>query len=153
MEGNTYRFLLRGKPAADNHTEFTAWFFAPEEGHWRLIASWSRPRTQTWLTGLHSFLENFDPGQGDKTRQVLFTHEWVADGAGNWSPVNRARFTGDNTARKGYRLDYAGGILGDAFFLKNAGFFNDRVPLDTWFERPAPAAAGQKPEVDLSHLP
>lgn len=150
--GNTYRFLLRGKPLDDTHTAFTAWFFAPEDGYWWLIASWSRPRTHTWLTGLHSFLENFDPEQGDKTRMVLFSHEWVGDAQGNWAPVDRVRFTGDNTARKGYRLDYAGGVRENAFFLKNAGFFNDRVPINTWFNRLRASTEG-RPNVDLSRLP
>jgi hypothetical protein len=150
--GDTYRFLLRGKPLDDTHTAFTAWFFAPEDGYWRLIASWSRPRTHTWLTGLHSFLENFDPEQGDKTRLVLFSHQWVGDAQGNWAPVDRARFTGDNTARKGYRQDYAGGVRENAFFLKNAGFFNDRVPMNTWFNRPRTSTEG-RPNVDLSKLP
>ena len=74
--GNTYRFLLRAEPApatpgstpplpqaipAHSHTRYTAWFFAPETGHWLLIASWDRPATHTWLTHLHSFLENFEP--------------------------------------------------------------------------------------------
>lgn len=150
--GNTYRFLLEARPADSNRTAFTAWFYAPEEGRWRLIASFSRPQTHTWLTGLHSFLENFDPGAGDKTRYVLFNHQWIADSTGHWTPVRRARFTGDNTARKGYRLDYAGGVLDSAFFLKNAGFFSDRVPLDTWFERPA-AADEVAPTLDPGKLP
>ncbi|TDW96920.1 DUF3472 domain-containing protein [Dinghuibacter silviterrae] len=135
--GNTYRFLLKAQPQDDGHTAFTAWFYAPEEGHWRLIASFSRPQTRGWLTGLHSFLENFEPNQGDKTRYVLFNHQWIGDDQGHWTPLHQARFTGDNTARKGYRLDYAGGVMDGAFFLKNAGFFNERVALDTRFERPA----------------
>jgi hypothetical protein len=148
--GNTYHFLLKAQPGDSNRTDFTAWFYAPEEGHWRLIASFSRPQTHSWLTGLHSFLENFDPEAGDKTRYVLFNNQWIADAPGHWTPVYRARFTGDNTARKGYRLDYAGGVLDGAFFLKNAGFFSARVPLDTWFERPA---AATPPDVDLTKLP
>ena len=43
--GNTYRFLLRGKPTTDNYTIYTAYFFAPEENQWRLIASFKRPKT------------------------------------------------------------------------------------------------------------
>ena len=150
--GHTYRFLLRAQPLDESHTSFTAWFYAPEEGHWRLIASFNRPQTHAWLTGLHSFLENFEPDQGDKTRYVLFNHQWICDDQGHWTPLYRARFTGDNTARKGYRLDYAGGVLDGAFFLKNAGFFSDRVPLDTWFERGANPGA-EPPQVDLAELP
>jgi hypothetical protein len=150
--GQTYRFLLRARPLPNRYTEFTAWFYAPELGQWRLIASFSRPQTRVWLTGLHSFLENFDPEQGNRTRYVLFNHQWVADENGVWTSIHRARFTGDNTARKGYRLDYAGGVLNQSFQLRNAGFFNDLVPLNTWFERPL-VSPEEKPEVDLSKLP
>ncbi len=150
--GNTYRFLLRAQPGDSGHTTFTAWFYAPEQGHWRLIASFSRPRSQPWLTGLHSFLENFDPDQGDKSRYVLFNHQWIRDDQGHWATVYRARFTGDNTAHKGYRLDYAGGVMDGSFFLKNAGFFSNNVPLNTPFERPA-SAMETEPLVDLSALP
>jgi hypothetical protein len=151
--GNTYRFLLRALPEDHGYTEFTAWFFAPELGHWQLIASFRRPQTQSWLKGLHSFLENFDPEQGDKSRYVLFNHQWVADSQGHWTPVTRARFTGDNTARKGYRLDYAGGLMDGAFFLKNAGFFAQRVALNTWFDRTSPGSAGAPDKASASSAP
>lgn len=149
--GHTYRFLLHASPAAHNYTSFTAWFFAPEEGRWRLIASFSRPQTRTWLTGLHSFLENFEPQQGTYERYGLFGHQWVRDDEGNWISLNRVRFTADNTARKGYRLDYAGGVKGQAFYLRNGGFFNDYTPVGSFFERPADSAA-DKPIIGFSTL-
>jgi len=149
--GNTYRFLIHAQPGEHNKTQFTAWFFAPEEGKWRLIASFLRPQTHTWLTGLHSFLENFEPANGDKTRYVLFDHQWIRTDQGQWISLTKARFTGDNTARKGYRMDYAGGVKGNAFFLQNCGFFSNYTPLDSWWERhPAPNDA--PPEIDFTHL-
>jgi hypothetical protein len=158
--GRSYRFLLHAKPADRGYTEFTAWFYAPEEGRWRLIASFSRPQTQTWLSNLHSFLENFEPEQGGHERYVLFNHQWIRDTAGLWIPLNRARFTVDNTGRKGYRMDYAGGVRGDqaggargsAFYLRNDGFFNDYTPAGVWLERKADASA-QPPAIDLIKLP
>ena len=136
--GNTYRFLLRAEPQANNHTRFTAWFYPPEQGRWRLVASWDRPATRTWLTHLHSFLENFEPEQGDRDRSAYYGNQWIADSAGHWTPLTRARFTGDNTARKGYRHDYQGGLHGYTFFLHNGGFFDTYTPLDSWFDRPPP---------------
>lgn len=149
--GKTYRFLLHAQPMEHQVTEFTAWFFAPEEGKWRLIASFRRPQTHTWLTGLHSFLENFEPANGDVTRYALYDHQWVRTEEGKWIPLRRALFTGDNTARKGYRMDYAGGIRANSFFLQNCGFFSDFTPLDTWFTRPAPPNEAP-PDIDLDHL-
>jgi len=148
--GNTYKFLVRAKPVANNHTEFTTWFFAPELNKWQLIASFSRPQTQTYLKGLHSFLENFDPEQGTITRKVLFTNQWVADENGKWIPINSAHFTNDATAMKGYRMDYAGGVDGNAFYLKNCGFFNNYTIRNTEFQRPV---VGKAPDIDLDKLP
>jgi hypothetical protein len=165
--GHSYGFLLHAKPAGRGYTEFTAWFYAPEEGHWRLIASFRRPQTQSWLTNLHSFLENFEPEQGGHERDVLFNHQWIRDTAGHWISLNRARFTVDNTGRKGYRMDYAGGIRADypggirdsaggvggsAFYLRNDGFFNDYTPAGIWLERKADANA-RAPAIDLIQLP
>ena len=151
IAGNTYRFLLRAQPQAENHTRFTAWFYAPEQGRWQLVACWDRPATHTWLTHLHSFLENFEPEQGDKDRLAYYGNQWVADSTGRWTQLTHARFTGDNTARKGYRHDYAGGLHGHAFFLHNGGFFDTYTPLDSWFERPATNASS--PPVDPANLP
>jgi len=149
--GNTYRFLIHVQPQEHDQTAFTAWFFAPEENKWRLIASFLRPQTHTWLTHPHSFLENFDPERGNKTRYVLFDHQWVRDEKGKWIALRQALFTGDNTARKGYRMDYAGGIKGKAFFLQNCGFFSNYTPLDTQWERLTDPKE-TPPDIDFDHL-
>lgn len=148
--GNTYKFLLKGEPDQQNNTIYTAYFFAPEENEWMLIASFKRPKTNTYLKRLHSFLENFIPEQGDKERRVLFGNQWIADANGNWIELNKAAFTFDNTAAKGYRMDYAGGIEQGRFFLKNCGFFNSYTPYRSLFERPKSNA---RPEIDFDNLP
>jgi hypothetical protein len=148
--GNTYKFLLKGEPDNHNNTAYTAWFFAPEKNEWLLIASFKRPKTNTYLKRFHSFLENFIPEQGDKERRVLFGNQWIADANGNWIELNKAGFTYDNTGAKGYRMDYAGGVENRQFFLKNCGFFNRYTPYKSSFERPKKNA---KPEIDFSKLP
>lgn len=148
--GNRYHFLLQGVPAADNYTNYTAYFFAPEENQWRLIASFSRPKTSTYLTRFHSFLENFIPNTGNITRKAYYLNQWVRNKEGNWFAVNKARFTGDATAQKGYRMDYAGGIEGGKFFMKNDGFFSESTPLRSEFTLPkVPDVA---PVIDLGAL-
>jgi len=147
--GNTYRFLVHAKPDGKDRTEYTAYFYAPETGKWQLIASFSRPKTNTYLKHLHSFLENFDPEQGIYTREVHFNNEWICDSTGKWIELTKARFTGDNTAVKGYRMDYAGGVQGDHFYLKNCGFFNKYTPRNIFFERPS---GNKKPDVDLNTI-
>ncbi len=148
--GNTYKFLMHAKPDGNNHTIYTAYFFAPEVGKWQLIASFSRPQTNTYLKHLHSFLENFEPEQGTITRKVFFNNEWIADETGKWTELNKAKFTIDNTGLKGYRMDYAGGTADGAFYLKNCGFFNNYTERNTVFERPL---TGKMPDVKLDMLP
>jgi len=146
----TYKFLLKGEPMGNNTTTYTAYFFAPEKSEWLLIASFRRPQTTTWLKGFHSFLENFIPEQGDKNRQVFFGNQWIADANGHWTELTKAIFTYDATAKAGYRVDYAGGVRSNQFFLKNCGFFSDYTPYGSVFER---NATQQQPVIEWDKLP
>lgn len=145
-----YRFLLKGEPAGNNFTDFTAYFFAPELGKWELIASFRRPNTNTYLTGLYSFLENFRPEYGATNRKVWFTNQWVGDIKGNWYELTEAKLTADTTARKGARLDYIGGSNETYFYLQNCGFFNGNTNLDIYFKR---KPTGNMPRINLNALP
>lgn len=148
--GTTYRFLLKGEPDGNNNTIYTAYFFIPETNSWKLIASFKRPYTDTYLRRLHSFLENFIPEQGDQERQVLFGNQWICDANNKWHELNEAVFTYDNTAAKGYRMDYAGGVLKNQFFLRNCGFFNHYTPYQSRFKRPI---KGSPPSINFDELP
>lgn len=148
--GTTYRFLLKGVPVDANSTDYTAYFYAPEQGEWKLIASFRRPHTSSWLKRPHSFLENFSTQTGFISRKGYYSNQWVRDSGGEWHEMTRARFTADATARKGSRLDYAGGVEGGRFFMKNCGFFDETTKIDTWFERPSGKV---EPNIDLDLLP
>ncbi|MEY4049590.1 MAG: hypothetical protein RL262_424 [Bacteroidota bacterium] len=148
--GTTYQFLLRGQPQSDNSTIYTAYFFAPEKNKWMLIASFKRPKTNTYLKNLHSFLENFITETGDKTRMAIYGNPWVRDTNGVWTAISSAKFTADKTARKQFRLDYAGGVKGNAFFLKNCGFFFPAITIDSQFNINKPTIA---PVIDFEKLP
>lgn len=148
--GNTYKFLLHGQPDADSTTTYTAYFFAPELNKWQLIASFKRPQTKTYLKRFHSFLENFIPEYGDITRKVFFGNQWIGDKNGNWIALKSATFTTDNTGNVGYRKDYAGGVDGNKFYLRNCGFFNDFTQPKTSFNR---TGESKKPTVDFTNLP
>ncbi|WP_236021432.1 DUF3472 domain-containing protein [Algoriphagus oliviformis] len=149
VAGNTYRFLNSVEPDGKGNTVYTAYFFAPERGEWMLIASFLRPQTDTWYKRPHSFLENFIPESGHLERRVFFDKQWVADAEGNWTELTEAKFTGDDIARRGYRKDLAGGSDSGRFYLKNGGFFDAAVPLQSMHERPG---TGEHPEVDLARL-
>ncbi|MEO6931289.1 MAG: DUF3472 domain-containing protein [Chitinophagaceae bacterium] len=146
-----YKFLLHALPDEDRMTTtYTAYIFAPELNKWKLIASFKRPQTNTYLKRLHSFLENFIPEQGDKERRVLFGNQWIKTSAGRWTELIHADFTFDNTALKGYRMDYAGGLENNMFFLKNCGFFNKYTAYKTGFER---RRTNNPPLISLEALP
>ncbi|MCP4604875.1 MAG: DUF3472 domain-containing protein [Proteobacteria bacterium] len=146
----TYRFLLKGQPLGNDSTEFTAYFYAPEIGKWELIARFRRPKTDTHLTRMHSFLENFITATGQFSRKGLYGNQWIYDTAGHWYELTQARFTADATARKENRLDYSGGVEGNRFFMKNCGFFNERSDIGTVFTR---KPTEKSPDIDFSQLP
>ena len=136
-----YKFLLRGQPQPDNSTIYTAYFFATDENKWMLIASFKRPKTNTYLKNLHSFLENFIPETGDQTRMAIYGNQWVRDNSGKWTAISSAKFTADQTARKRFRLDYEGGEKGNTFYLKNCGFFFPNTIIDSQFNINQPSMA------------
>lgn len=145
----TYKFLLRAQPVENNYTNYTAYFYAADQKKWLLIASFSRPATNTYLKKLHSFLENFDPETGYISRKVFYQNQWIKTNTGDWQPLTKMIFTGDATANKGYRLDYDGGEENGKFYLRNCGFFNNNAALKTIFFH-LPSA--KIPNVDLSAL-
>jgi hypothetical protein len=148
--GTTYRFITRARPDGNGGSDYSAWFFAPETGKWRYIATWKRPAISTYLTGVHSFLENFIDTLGYTERRVQFGNQWARNASGTWSEVTAGRFTGDATATNAQRMDYAGGLENGKFYLHNGGFFADYVQTSQNFTRPA---TGQAPTVDVNALP
>lgn len=149
--GNTYRFLTRGRPGENGSTLYSAWFFAEELGDWKFVATWKRPAAtgNGYLKRNHSFLENFYDNNGWMGRTATYKNQWVCNTSGVWTEVVKATFTADATARNKQRLDYAGGVEGNSFFLTNGGFFNDAVQIDKALER---AATGNKPNIDFTKL-
>lgn len=149
VAGNTYKFLNSVEPDGKGNTVYTAYFFAPEVGEWMLIASFLRPKTDTWYKRPHSFLENFIPEFGNIERRVVFDNQWAMDRDGHWIELTEAKFTGDDIAMRGYRKDFAGGSDSGKFYLKNGGFFNDPTELRSVHQR---AAKGKAPQIDFEKL-
>lgn len=148
--GETYKFLMHVKPQDDGSTAYTAYFCAPDENHWRLIAGFERPMTCTWYKHAHSFLENFIPEQGYLSRKVMFGNQWARSTDGKWTRITKAKFTHDATGGAQVRLDYQGGETDDnRFYLKMGGFFNEAVPMGTVFKC---ELSGQEPKIDFDAL-
>ena len=148
--GERCRFLMGVKPDGNGNTIYTAYFFDNNKGEWSLIASFRRPKTSTWYTGAHSFLENFNPVMGYINRKVYYANQWARTTDGRWLPVSKARFTCDTTGAKEMRLDYTGGVEGDNFFLSMGGFFDDYMEAGTYFDRKGNVT--EAPNIDFSTL-
>ncbi|KAF9481797.1 hypothetical protein BDN70DRAFT_972690 [Pholiota conissans] len=150
VAGNTYKFITRVRPDSTGSTLYSAWFFAPESNVWRYIATWKRPSTNTYQSGVHSFLENFDENRGYIGRRVRYGNQWARNLNGTWSEITTGTLTGDDTANNAQRMDYAGGLENGKFYLRNGGFFADYVALNQDFTRPA---TGIRPMVNVGTLP
>ncbi|MGY4538673.1 hypothetical protein ACVW0P_003095 [Mucilaginibacter sp. UYNi724] len=149
--GKTYAFLLEAEPnSTENTTNYTAWFKEKGSEKWLLIASFLRPKTKRYLNDLYSFVENFEPGNGDKARMAYFTNQWLGDAQGRFHSINGVTYTGDETARKNYRKDYSGGVKDGKLYLRNGGFFDDLAPLNQKF---SPKNAYDPPLIDFKTLP
>ena len=150
VAGTTYRFITRARPDGKGGSDYSAWFFAPETGKWRYIATWKRPAISTYLTRVHSFLENFIDTLGYTERRVQFGNQWARNVSGAWSEVTAGRYPGAAPATNAQRMDYAGGLENGKFYLRNGGFFAEYVKTSQNFTRPA---TGLLPSVDVSALP
>lgn len=148
--GTTYKALVGIKPDGAGNTIYTAYFFA--DGEWKLIASFSRPKTSTYYTGAYSFLENFDPTQSHKKRSVSYMNQWVRLTSGTWKELTEAKFSCDNTGVQGLRYDIYGGTNTDnkGFFLQSFGFFDEHTAYGSLFQR-QPSGNGS-PSVDFDAL-
>ena len=149
--GVTYRFLTEVKPDGKGSTVYTSWFSEKDADAWRLLASFRRPKTDTHLTGFHSFLESFSPNLGYIGRGARYGNTWVGDTEGRWSECTKARFSVDATGGGRHRLDFNGGARGDSFFMRNCGFFDDTGKPGGWFERSS--TDDQQPKVVFEKLP
>ncbi|SDD20390.1 protein of unknown function [Mucilaginibacter pineti] len=149
--GSTYAFLLGAESdSATNTTIFTAYFKDVAAGKWYLVASFKRPQKATYLTSLYSFVENFEPDNGDKIRRAYFDNQWISTTNGDWLELTQILYTADATAKANYRKDYAGGLKDGKFYLENGGFFDAFVPYNTPFSR---QPGGHKPVINLNELP
>ncbi len=147
----TYSFLTEVKPDGPDSTLYTSWFCEKDKQDWKLMASFRRPKTQTYLKRFHSFLENFNPSYGHKTRGALYGNVWVCDVDGQWHECTQARFSVDPTGGGRHRLDYNGGAKGTQFFVSNCGFFNETGKVGEIFTRES--TADQKPAIKFDELP
>lgn len=62
--GEKQRFLVTALPTDTTHTDFSGYWYHPEQMKWVLISSWCAPKEGGRLRGLHGFSENFGGNNG-----------------------------------------------------------------------------------------
>ena len=90
--GEPQRFVVTVRPDG-SFTEYTGHWFHPEKKAWQLIARFRAPKDGKWLSGLHSFSENFGGSTGHLPRKARFGPTWIRTTNGDWQELTRASFS------------------------------------------------------------
>lgn len=137
--GERQRFVVTAKPHG-THTDYSGYWFHPEERKWKLIANFRAPKDGKWLRGLYSFSENFIGANGHLRRKALFGPQWIRTSGGEWRELTEASFSHDPTG-KAHRLDRCMGVEGGQFVLQHGGFVPGFTKYGERFTRPASGKA------------
>ena len=133
--------------AAGNRSEYSGFFFVPEQKQWKHLVTFSTPTGGTLLKGYYSFVEDFRRNRVSttKTRRARFGHGWVQSATSEWQPLRKARFTAD--ANPVTNID--AGTDHDRFFLSTGGDIENKTTnLREVIELP-PAPDQNSPPNDL----
>ena len=137
--GEAQKFVVTAK-AEQTHTDYSGYWFHPEQKKWLLIASFRAPKDGKWLRGLYSFSENFSGNNGHLPRKALFGPQWIRTSGGDWKEVTEASFSHDGTGKEN-RLDRFMGVERGLFFLAHGGFGPGFTKYGEKFTRPATGIA------------
>lgn len=149
VTGNTYKMLVHAE-AAGTHTLFTAWYYAPENGAWKLLAEWDKSKTNGQLLGgLYSFVENF-VSNGQNYFKARYGNQWVRTKNGNWIEITQASFSTTASDAAHQRYDIGAGIETNMMYMYSGGFRQVGNSVGVTYTRPS---SGSAPSVNLSTLP
>ncbi len=119
--GQTYKLLIGAKAAGD-HTIYTAYYFAPENKEWRLIAEWDQSKNGgKLLSGLYSFVENFG-SNGNDYFKADYGNQWICTTSGTWIELNKCTLTSTASKEKHPVFDYSAGVENNKFYMFTGGF-------------------------------
>ncbi len=113
-----YRFMVTSRVDGDR-TEYTGYFFVPEDKAWKKLVTFSTITGGKAMRGFYSFVEDFkrDRVSTTKLRQARFGHGWVKQSENGWQPIQVARFTADSNPVE----NISAGMDKDYFFLATGG--------------------------------
>ena len=133
--GEKQRFTVTAIPTDKTHTDYSGYWFHPEQQKWMLISAWHANQEGGRLKGLYSFSENFGGHNGHLLRKARFGNQWIRTPDGQWTELNTASFSHDPTGRED-RFDRFMGLENGEFFLSHGGFLDGHTEYGTLFERP-----------------
>ena len=146
--GEPQKFLVTAS-VEGKFTDYTGYWFHPEQKAWQLIARFHAPEDGNYLHGLYSFSENFGGDTGHLLRKARFGNQWIQTRDGTWTELVTAGFSHDGTGKEA-RLDRFMGVEDGQFFLSHGGFVEGFTSYGTRFNRPA---ANVPPDLKLPAVP
>lgn len=145
--GETYRFLVTAE-VKDEFTDFTNWFYHPEQKEWLKLVTFARKNKGKLLSGYNSFVEDFRRNRVSTkyTRRAEYGPVWIKTVEGEWKQLTTAKFTGDGNPV----VNIDSGMSQDQrFFLATGGEIeNKTVKLNDKMTVAKPAAERPKMPVD-----
>ena len=116
--GETYRFLVTARVNGER-TEYSGFFYMPEEKAWTRLVTFSTITGGKSLRGYYSFVEDFkrDGISATKVREASYGNGWVRNLSGQWAALTQARFTADSNPA----MNINAGTDGERFFLATGG--------------------------------
>ncbi len=123
--GDTYRFLATARPDGETRAAYSGYFFVPEKKEWKHLVTFSTITNGTLLKGYYSFVEDFRRNKVSTTKQrrANFGNGWVKSAKGDWSSLDKARFTAD--ANPVVNID--AGVTGGRYFLATGGDITNKT--------------------------
>jgi len=146
--GETQKFFVSAS-VEGKFTDYTGYWFHPEQKAWQLIARFHAPQDGNYLHGLYSFSENFGGETGHLLRKARYGNQWIQTRDGTWTELLTAAFSHDGTGKEA-RLDRFMGVEDGQFFLSHGGFVEGFTSYGTRFNRPATSTP---PELKLPAVP
>ena len=149
-QGVTYKILIGAKPKGD-HTIYSCYYFAPENGKWNLMAIWDKTKTDGKLfSGLYSFVENFGDN-GNDFFKADYGNQWICTPSGTWIEMTKCFLTTTASPEKHQRYDYGAGVENNQFYMFTGGFkeMNNLAPRTVIERKPN----GIHPDIDFNNLP